>query len=139
MGNAFTTSTAAVGLDGFSPASLTALQNNAASASDNAAFLAQAGERIVYTPNGNTATPGTPLTILAVVDRHPAGAITEDGVVLADDVELTIQHDASAGVTKINVHRDTVTVSGRYGGVPKPHTVTAVVGGDAGLWTVRVR
>ncbi len=139
MANAFTTTPAPPGLDGLSPTSLAALNMAALVATNNAKFMADAGETVTYVPNGATGSPGAALTLLAVVDRHPPAVITEDGKVLADFVEVTFLNDAAGGVTTINPGRDQIFVSGRFGGPAGSHLVTLVVKGDAGMWTVRAR
>lgn len=142
MANRFTTSPADVGLDGLAPSpGQTAADQLAA---DSAACLADWGEWVTYNvaapDNAPAGTPPfTPRQVLAVVTRDPPASVTEDGKALADMVEVVIANDPVRGVTAPRKGRDTVTLAGRYGGPIRPHTVVAFVGGDAGLWTLRVR
>ena len=115
---------------------------NAQLAADAAAVLADWGEPVIYNvaanaPSGSPAF--TPLQIFAVVNRDPPAVVTEDTKVLTDYVEVTLANDPVRGVSAVQKGRDTITVSGRYGGVATAHTVLAIVSGDAGLWTLRVR
>ena len=142
MGNRFTTSPAVDGSDGFAPSPDQQLA--AQLAADSAALLADWGEAVTYNVAApRTAPPGTPKytprQIVAVVNREPPETVTEDGKVLTDAVEVTIANDPVRGVAAVQKSRDTITVSGRYGGPATPHTVVDVVSGDAGLWTLRVK
>jgi hypothetical protein len=120
----------------FSYRGTTAQENSEQLAIDARALFAEFGEPATYNQGGDG---GTPLSIQIIVNRNPATVVTEDGKVLADDLEINILNDAAAGVTKIVPDRDTIVVSGRFGGIPTSHLVTLVVSGDAGMWTVRAK
>jgi hypothetical protein len=117
--------------------SATGSQRNAEQlALDARSFFGEWSEPITYKQGGDA---GTALAIDAIVNRNPPSVVTEDGKVLTDDLEINIFNDPIRGVTKIVPERDTIIVSGRFGGVPTSHLVTMVVNGDAGMWTLRAK
>jgi hypothetical protein len=87
---------------------------------DAAAFLADFGEDVTYTPSG-----GTPRTIKAIVDRRPAQTRKEAGEGFAaqmgkqaklgfvPDFTITVANDATIGISKdeLTLAEDTITFS----------------------------
>lgn len=101
---------------------------------DARAFITDFGEPIIY----NVHNDGSK-TIYGVVERNPLARLAEAAEGLVQNIEVYILNDSANGITAINVGKDSVTLSVRYGGTPEKRTITQVVEGDAGLWRLRVR
>jgi hypothetical protein len=106
---------------------------------DALAFISDFAEPITYLACDDTGSVTGRYYINAVVNRNPQAVIEENGKTLTDDVEINIANDLTLGRPSINRRKDQVILSGRYGGPAKPHTVTTVISGDAGMWTLRVK
>jgi hypothetical protein len=103
-------------------------------ATDDGVFISDFAEPLTFNVFG-----GSSVSIMGVIDRNPPLRVTEDGHNTADDLEISIRNDATLGVTAIQIGRDTITCSGRYGGAAKAHTILSVLSGDAGIWRLRLR
>jgi hypothetical protein len=117
-----------------------ALQKNLAPAFSNGF-----GEDVLYTPTG-----GTPRTIKAHVDRNPPEHIAPDGQVLTPKMRITVNNDATTGISSATVDRygsDTITVAYRIGTAPTafplyqvpPGTPLKMAANDAGRITFDLR
>lgn len=96
---------------------------------DNAAFISDFAEPLVYTPKGQP-----PLNISGVVDRRGEARISETQSESADEVEIYI---SVADVPIVTRGGDTVAVAKRVGGVAVPLTVRGIVSQDVGIWHLR--
>jgi hypothetical protein len=106
---------------------------------DASGFISEFAEPITYLACDDSGAVTGAYYINAVVNRNPQAVIEENGKTLTDDVEINIANDLTLGRPSINRRKDQVILSGRYGGIAKPHTVTTVISGDAGMWTLRVK
>jgi hypothetical protein len=96
-------------------------------------MVKQWGESVTYQPYG-----GEDKVIQAIVNRDKPRRVPEASQGLIKDIEVCILNDATNGVTSIKPAKDKITLSTRYGEEPTERVVTAILSGDAGLWTLQV-
>jgi len=82
---------------------------------------------------------GTPRLINVLVNRNPPSKLSETNSNMAADIQVDIANDATAGTAAINLHKDKITLSERYGGTAKDYTLTKIIYQDEGSWLVEVR
>jgi hypothetical protein len=99
-------------------------------AADNATFISDFAERIVYTPKGQS-----PIAINAVVERQPEARIGEASHNLADEIYINV---STADVPTVQKDGDTATVIQRIGNAAKTLTVRNIVSQDQGQWRLKL-
>ncbi len=107
--------------------------------SDASCFVADFGEPIPYQSIDNSGNVVATKTVTGVVTRNPAAVITQDGKTLSNDVQISILTDPILGIATVNPRRDRVTIAARYEGVATDKTVTEILNGDAGMWTLKIK
>jgi len=87
-------------------------------------------EAVTYTPAG-----GAPLSILAIIDRHPIAPVDNARQIAADEVVVSIRNAATVGVVA-PARGDRIALPVEVGGATVSYRVAEILSGDAGVWSL---